>query len=213
MSTGVFVVEEHGVVRRGLVELISASGELTVVGTAGSAAEALPLLAAAGADVVLLDLLQLDGSSIAGCRAIRSRHPDLPCVLLTSGDDEGLRAAVLAGAAGHLSKQVGGGALVDGLLAAAEGRMRLDPATTGPLLARLRTSWPGRPGSALDERGQQVLELVGLGGTDAQVAEKLDLPEAEVSRRVADLVARLGRQPSGGRGASQSARAAGPVGP
>ena len=199
-TTRVFIVEEHAVVRRGLVELVSASGDLAVVGTAATAAEALPLLAARGADVVLLDVQQLDGGVITGCRALRSRHPGLPCVLLTSGDDAGLRAAVLAGAVGHLGKQVSGRGLVEGLRDAAEGRMRLDPATTGPLLARLRADWPGREGAVLGDREQQVLELIGLGGTDAEIAEKLDLPEPEVNRQVADLLTRLGPQPGGGRG-------------
>lgn len=194
-TTRVLLIEEHPVVRRGLSELIEAAADLSVVATVASAAEALPLLAAA--DVVLIDVQQHRGSGITGCRAIRSRRPDLPCVLLTGGDDEGLRAALLAGAVGHLPKQVGGSGLVDGLRAAASGWMRLDPSTTTPLLARLRTDWPGRPGGVLDEREQQVLDLIGIGCTDAAIAEKLDLPEADIARQVADLVVRLGAPANG----------------
>lgn len=207
----VVLVEGHPLVRRGLVELLTAAADLQVVGAAASAADALPLLA--DADVVLVDVPQHDSSAITGCRAIRSRHPDLPCVLLTAGDDEGLRAVLLAGAVGHVPKQVGGSGLVDGLRAAASGRMQLDPGTTGPLLARLRADWPGRPGAVLDGREQQVLELIGDGWTDAGIAAELDLPEPVVAAQVAELVVRLGPPGNDHHGPAPAVPDAGPAVP
>lgn len=209
-TTRVVLVEKHEVVRRGLAELVDGAADLSVAGTAATTAEAEPLLAAGGVDLVLVDVQPHDGQAVIACRALRSRHPDLPCVLLTSGDDEGLRAAVLAGAVGHVSKQVGGSTLLDGLRAAAAGRTGLDPAITAPLLARLRARWPGRPGSVLDEHQQQVLQLIGLGATDAEIADKLELPEPVVVREIADLVTRLGPPPSGAHGPTSGGRDATP---
>jgi two-component system response regulator DevR len=189
--TRVLLVEDHELVRRGLVDLMTASGDLAVVGTASTATEALPLVATTDPQVVLLDARLGDGSGIAGCRVLRSRHPELPCVLLTAAeDDEALVAAVLGGAAGYLAKQVGGSSLLDGVRAVAAGRTLLEPPLVERLLDRLRTSWPGGV-AALDEREQEVLELVGLGSTDGQIAEKLDLPEGTVRDHVGGLVAKL----------------------
>jgi two-component system response regulator DevR len=187
----VLLVEDHELVRRGLVDLMTAAGDLVVVGTASTAAEALPLAATTDPQVVLLDARLGDGSGIAACRALRSEHPELPCVLLTAAeDDEALVAAVLAGAAGYLAKQVGGSSLLDGVRAVAAGRTLLEAPLVDRLLDRLRTSWPGEV-AALDEREQDVFELVGLGSTDGQIAEKLDLPESTVRDHVAGLVSRL----------------------
>ena len=191
----VFLVEDHELVRRGLVDLMTASGDLAVVGTASTAAEAVPLIAGTDPQVVLLDARLADGSGIAACRELRSRHPELPCVLLTAAeDDEALVAAVLAGAAGYLGKQVGGASLLDGVRAAAAGRVLLDPGLVERLLDRLRTSWPGDV-PPLDKGEQEVLELVGLGSTNGQIAEKLDLPESRVRDQVGGLVARLLHHP------------------
>jgi DNA-binding NarL/FixJ family response regulator len=187
----VFLVEDHELVRRGLVDLMTASADLAVVGTAGTAAAAVPLIAATGPQVVLLDARLADGSGIAACRELRSRYPELPCVLLTAAeDDEALVAAVLAGAAGYLGKQVGGAGLLDGVRAVAAGRVLLEPGLVERLLDRLRASWQGGV-PPLDKGEQEVFELVGLGSTDGQIAEKLDLPESRVRDQVGGLVARL----------------------
>ena len=102
---------------------------------------------------------------------------------------------MLGGAAGYVGKQVGGTVLADALRAAAEGRRLVEQTTTDRLLDRLRGPWPGRSRIELDEREQQVLELVGLGSTDAQIAEKLDLAEPAVRAQVGALVARLAVRP------------------
>jgi DNA-binding NarL/FixJ family response regulator len=206
-TIGVFLLTDHLLVRRGLVDLVTASGDLTVVGTASTAAEAAPLIAATDPQVVLLDARLGDGSGIAACRELRSRHPELPCVLLTAAaDDEALVAAVLGGAAGYLPKQVGGSSLLDGVRAVAVGRTLLETGLVDRLLDRLRTSWPGRAPANLDEREQEVLELVALGSTNGQIAEKLDRSESTVRDDVAGLVAKLVLRHQGRPGVQDPAR-------
>jgi two-component system response regulator DevR len=188
----VLLVEDHEPVRRGLVDLMTAVEDLSVVAAVGTVAEAVPLVTATGPHVALLDARLGDGSGIIACRELRSRHPELPCVLLTAAeDDEALAAALLGGAAGYLAKQVGGTSLLNGIRDAAAGRSLLEPGIVERLLDRLRTSWPGGPAANLDEREQQVLELVGLGTTNSQIAEKLDVSESAVRDHVTALLAKL----------------------
>lgn len=204
----VFVLDDHELVRRGLTELITATGDMTVVGTAATAQEALPRITATDPHVALLDARLPDGSGIDVCRQVRSRHPELPCVILTSFDDDGaLLAAVLAGASGFLVKQAGGTSIVDGIRTVAAGRSLLDPLMTSRLLERLLGS--GDPqGRTLDlhPREQEMLELIGQGATDAQIAEKLDLGEAHVQDQVAGVLGKLTVR----RGWMPAARAASP---
>jgi len=201
-TTGVLLVEDHELVRRGLVDLVAAAADLEVVAAVGTVAEAVPLIARTDPHVVLLDARLGDASGILACRELRSRYPELPCVLLTAAeDDEALAAAVLGGAAGYLAKQVGGTSLVDGLRAVAAGQSLVEPGLVDRLLDRLRTRWPVGSPADPDERGQQVLELVGLGATDRQIAEKLDVSESTVRDHVRALLATLvlrDRGPDGG---------------
>ncbi|SDT39999.1 two-component system, NarL family, response regulator DevR [Friedmanniella luteola] len=192
-TTRVFIVDGHELVRRGLVDLVAAEPDLDVVGSAGSAEAALPLIAASSPDVVLLDARLTEGAGLGVGRRIRSDHPDVPCVLLASfDDDEALFTAVMAGAAGYLVKQVGGSSLLDGVRTVAGGRPLLDGAVVERLLDRLRRSGQGdHRGGSLDDHEQQVLELVSRGSTDRQIAEKLDTSPAEVQVWVTSLHAKL----------------------
>jgi two-component system response regulator DevR len=203
-TTRVLLVEDHELVRRGLVDLVAAAEDLDVVAAVGTVAEAVPLIALTDPQVVLLDARLGDGSGILACRELRSRFPELPCVLLTAAeDDEALVAAVLGGAAGYLAKQVGGTSLVNGLRDVAAGHSLMEPGLVERLLDRLRTSWPGGPAANLDEGEQQVLELVGLGSTNSQIAEKLDVSESAVRDHVTALLANRvlrERGPAGGAG-------------
>jgi two-component system response regulator DevR len=189
----VFIVDDHELVRRGLTELVTAAGDLAVVGTAASVEEALPQIPAAAPQVALLDARLPDGSGIHVCRQVRSAHPELPCVLLTSFDDDGaLLAAVLAGAAGFLVKQVGGTSIVDALRTVAAGHSLIDPELTGRLLERLHaTSASDDRAAALDEQDQRLLQLVGGGCTNAQIAQRLDVDEAAVQGQVEELFRKL----------------------
>lgn len=189
----VFILDEHELVRRGLVDLVAAAPDMSVVGSAGSAEEALPQIAAGDPHVVLLDARLTDGAGLGVSRRIRSEHPDVRCLLLTSfDDDEALFAAVMAGAAGYLVKQVGGSSLLDGVRAAAAGGSLLDGAVTGRLLDRLRRSGQGdHRGASLDEHEQQVLGLVSRGRTDREIADELESSPVEVHRWVTAIYGKL----------------------
>ena len=189
----VFIVDDHELVRRGLTELVTAAGDLAVVGTAASVEEALPQIPAAEPQVALLDARLPHGSGIHVCRQVRSAHPELPCVILTSFDDDGaLLAAVLAGAAGYLVKQVGGTSIVDALRTVAAGHSLIEPELAGRLLERLHTtSASDDRAAALDAQDQRLLQLVGGGCTNAQIAERLDVDEPAVQGQVEVLFHKL----------------------
>jgi two-component system, NarL family, response regulator DevR len=110
----VFLLDDHEVVRRGLRDLLEDSGGIKVVGEAGRADEALRRIPAVRPDVAVLDAQLPDGSGIEVCRDIRSSLPSVACLILTSyDDDEALFAAIMAGAAGYVLKQIRGTDLVD----------------------------------------------------------------------------------------------------
>jgi len=134
-----FLVDDHEVVRRGLTELFDAEDDMEVVGEAGTAEQALTRVASARPDVAVLDLRLPDGDGVGVCREIRSAHPEIQCVILTSyADDEAVFNAVMAGAAGYLLKDVRGRDLVDGVRRVAQGQSLLDPLVTKLVLERLR---------------------------------------------------------------------------
>jgi len=192
----IFLMDDHELVRRGLVDLLKSEPNITVVGEAGTAAEALRRIPGARPDVALLDGRLPDGSGIDVCREIRSTHPEIRCVILTSfDDDEALFAAIMAGASGYLLKEVGGSSLVAGIRQVAEGRSLIDPAVTQKLLDRLRN--PVREVSKLDAltpREREILDLITDGYTNRQIGETLFLAEKTVKNYVSILLTKLGMQ-------------------
>ena len=207
-TMSVFIVDEEELVRRGLVDLLTSYSDITVVGTAGSTDEALPQIADAKPQLVLLDARLPEGAGITACRALRAAHPELRCLVLTSfDDDEALLAAVLAGAAGYLVKQIGGSSILDGVRRAGQGETLLEPAATEALLQRLRHASQGDPGTTPllpDER--QVLELVSNGFTDVEISDKLGLPDATVEQLVSSIFVKLGPRGRGLRGVRRDAK-------
>ncbi len=128
MTIRVFLLDDHDGVRRGVRELLELEDDLVVVGEARTAAEALDTVAATLPDVAILDVRLPDGSGVDVCREIRSGHPDIACLMLTSfADDDVLRQAIAAGAAGYVLKQVRGTGLVDGIRRVARGESLLEP--------------------------------------------------------------------------------------
>jgi len=137
--TRIFILDDHELVRRGLLELLGSAPDLVVVGEAGSAAEALRRIPATRPDIALLDVRLPDGSGIDVCRDVRSSFPNIRCLMLTSfDDDEALFAAVMAGASGYLLKEIVGSNLLEDIRQVARGRSLLDPAITQKLVERLR---------------------------------------------------------------------------
>ncbi|MFE6910810.1 response regulator [Streptomyces erythrochromogenes] len=194
----VFLLDDHEVVRRGLRDLLDAEADLTVVGEAATADQALARGPALRPDVAVLDVRLPDGDGIAVCRELRSRLPDLACLMLTSFDDEdALLDAIMAGAAGYVLKQIKGTDLVSAVRTVATGQSMLDPATTARLMRSLRApEAAGAPGdtrlAALSERERAVLELIGEGLTNRQIAKRLYLSEKTVKNHISRLLGKLG---------------------
>jgi DNA-binding NarL/FixJ family response regulator len=193
MGARVFLVDDHEIVRRGLRELIEADGDLTVVGEAGTAEEALGRIAALRPDVAVLDVQLPDGDGIEVCREVRSSLPEVECVMLTSfADDEAVYAAIMAGASGYLLKQVRGPDLVAGIRRVAAGESLLDPAVTARVLDRLRNHQPDDELAALTARERKILMLIADGLTNRQIGDELFLAEKTVKNYVSNLLSKLG---------------------
>ncbi|WP_327418602.1 response regulator transcription factor [Streptomyces sp. NBC_01233] len=195
--TKVFLLDDHEVVRRGLRDLLDAEADITVVGEAGTAEQALARGPALRPDVAVLDVRLPDGDGIAVCRELRSRMPDLACLMLTSFDDEdALLDAIMAGAAGYVLKQIKGSDLVSAVRTVATGQSMLDPATTARLMHSLRDPEGRVPEdtrlAALSERERAVLELIGEGLTNRQIAKRLYLSEKTVKNHISRLLGKLG---------------------
>ncbi|HEX9230485.1 MAG TPA: response regulator transcription factor, partial [Jatrophihabitantaceae bacterium] len=139
----VFLLDDHEIVRRGIADVLEEQPGIVVVGEAATAGEALRRIPAARPHVAVLDARLPDGSGIDVCRDIRSSAPEVRCLILTSYDDnDALFAAVMAGAAGYLLKEVRGTSLIEAVRQVAAGKSLLDPAVTGRLLTRLREGAP-----------------------------------------------------------------------
>lgn len=194
----VFLLDDHEVVRRGLNDLLGAEPGMEVVGEASTAAQALARGPALRPDVAVLDVRLPDGDGITVCRELRSRMPELACLMLTSFDDEdALLDAIMAGAAGYVLKQINGADLVSAVRTVARGQSMLDPATTARLMRTLRAPEPSGPMederlTALSERERSVLDLVGEGLTNRQIAGRLYLSEKTVKNHISRLLGKLG---------------------
>jgi DNA-binding NarL/FixJ family response regulator len=191
-----FLLDDHEVVRRGVRELLEGEsrGEIAVVGEAGTAEEALRRLPAVRPDVAILDVRLPDGNGVEVCREIRSRHPEIQCLMLTSfADDEALFDAIMAGAAGYVLKQVRGSDLVDSVRRVAAGQSLLDPTVTAKVLDRLRRGPEEEPGvEQLTEQERRILDLLAEGLTNRQIGERLYLAEKTVKNYVSNLLMKLG---------------------
>ncbi|WP_239020498.1 response regulator [Nakamurella antarctica] len=192
----VFLLDDHEIVRRGISELISAETDIEVVGDAGTVAQALARIPAVRPDVAVLDARLPDGSGIDVCRDIRSAMPDIKCLILTSYDDDAaLFAAVMAGAAGYLLKEIRGASLVDAIRHVAAGGSLMDPQVTGKLLTRLRDGVPhDTRADSLTAREREILDLIAEGLTNRQIGESLFLAEKTVKNYVSSLLTKLGMQ-------------------
>lgn len=193
----VFILDDHELVRRGLVDLLNTTDDLHVVGEAATAAEARTRIPATMPDVALLDGRLPDGSGIAVCRDMRSAMPDLRCLILTSyDDDEALFSAVMAGASGYLLKQIGGSSLTDAIREAASGTSLIDPAVTKKLMTKLQEPVPTADPrlTTLTEREREILNLIAQGLTNRQIGERMFLAEKTIKNYVSTLLTKLGMQ-------------------
>ncbi|MFF5787441.1 response regulator [Streptomyces sp. NPDC012693] len=196
--TRVFLVDDHEVVRRGLRDLIDDEPDMEVVGESATAEQALARGPALRPDVAVLDVRLPDGDGIAVCRELRSRMPEVACLMLTSFDDEdALLDAIMAGAAGYVLKQIKGSDLVSAVRTVATGQSMLDPATTARLMHSLRDPEAAKPPederlAVLSDRERSVLDLIGEGLTNRQIAKRLYLSEKTVKNHISRLLGKLG---------------------
>lgn len=187
-----FLLDDHEVVRRGLRELLEAEDDLVVVGEADTAEIALTRIPATNPDVAVLDVQLPDGDGVEVCREIRSLRPEIGCLILTSfADDEALFAAIMAGAAGFVLKQVRGNDLVDAVRRVAAGESLLDPSVTERVLARLRDG-PADELSMLTPQERRILEHIGDGLTNRQIGEAMFLAEKTVKNYVSNVLSKMG---------------------
>ena len=194
MTTRVFIVDDHELVRRGLIELIDTEKDLSVVGQAGDVQEALVALATVITDVAVLDVRLPDGSGIELCREIRSLYPDVKVLILTSFlDDEALLGAVLGGANGYVIKDIKNLDLLEAIRKVAVGETLLDIALVSTVTNRLRkVSSPASEIYELTDQEQRVLEHIGRGLTNRQIAESMFLAEKTIKNYVSSLLGKLG---------------------
>ncbi|MDT7544448.1 MAG: hypothetical protein QOE99_558 [Actinomycetota bacterium] len=191
----VFLLDDHEIVRRGVRELLEAESDIEVVGEAATAAEALARVPALHPDVAVLDVRLPDGDGVSVCRELRSDRPDLQCLMLTSfADDEALFDAIMAGAAGYVLKQIRGTDLVGAVRTVAAGGSLLDPRAAAAVMERMRTPRAADPLAALTEQERRILDLIGEGLTNRQIAERMFLAEKTVKNYVSNLLAKLGLQ-------------------
>jgi DNA-binding NarL/FixJ family response regulator len=193
VTVRVFLVDDHEVVRRGVRELLEAEEDLEVVGEAGTAEEAYARIPVANPDVAILDVRLPDGDGVEVCREIRSKHPGIACLMLTSyADDDALFSAIMAGAAGYVLKQVRGTDLVDGIRRVGRGESLLDPSLTSRVLERLRHPPEQDELAGLTGQERKILDLIAEGMTNRQIGEQLFLAEKTVKNYVSNLLAKLG---------------------
>ena len=194
MTVKVFLLDDHELVRRGIVDLISGYDDLEVVGEASTGEEAMRRIAVSHPDVALLDVRLGDPehSGIEICRDLRSKHPDIACLMLTSySDDDALVASVMAGASGYLLKQIRGPELVDSIRRVAGGASLLEGGVVAKVLERLRAPVED-PLEALTPQERRILELIAEGLTNRQIGEQLFLAEKTVKNYVSNVLAKLG---------------------
>ncbi len=193
----VFLVDDHEVVRRGLVDLLGSDPELDVIGEAGSVSEALARIPALQPDVAVLDVRLPDGNGIELCRDLLSRLPGLRCLMLTSfTSDEAMLDAILAGASGYVVKDIKGMELAQAIKEVGAGRSLLDNRAAAALMAKLRGDGAQQhdPLSELTDQERVLLDLLGEGLTNKQIAARMFLAEKTVKNYVSRLLAKLGME-------------------
>lgn len=190
----VYLLDDHEVVRRGVRELLESEPDMEVVGESGSARQAVRRIPALRPDVAVVDMRLPDGTGVEVCHDLAQHCPGTRVIVLTSfTDDEAMFAALEAGAAGYLLKQVRGLDLVEAVRRVAQGQSMLDPAVTGRVLQRLRHAPPDDPGyAALTEQERRILALIGDGLSNREIAAEVCLAEKTVKNYVTSILGKLG---------------------
>ncbi|MGV8970130.1 MAG: LuxR C-terminal-related transcriptional regulator [Microbacteriaceae bacterium] len=192
-----YLLDDHEIVRRGLIDLLSGEADFVVVGQAGVVAGTAEDIVASNTTVAILDGRLPDGSGIDVCRDVKSVAPGIRCLILTSfDDDDAVLAAVLAGADGYLLKEVRANSLVEGIRQVAEGKNLLDPTLTARVLARAKSQAQGASSAltALTPRETEILALIVEGMSNREIGAALFLAEKTVKNYVSGILSKLGMQ-------------------
>ncbi len=191
----VLIVDDHALVRLGLMTLIDDQPNLTVVGEAGTAAEAVRQVEALRPDIVLMDIRMPGEGGIEATRQITTRFPETRVIILTSfAEDELVLRAIQAGAVGYVLKQADNEELLRAIAAVSRGEALLDPATTARLLGQMRQLSRKVEQDAfrdLSDRELEVLAELTRGKTNAEIAEILFLSEKTVRNHVSAILEKL----------------------
>ncbi len=189
----IVVVDDHEIVRQGLKALLEAEEDFSVVGEAGSVAEAVRRVGYESPDVVVMDVRLPDGSGVEACREIRSRWPSVKVLMLTSyADEEALMSAIVAGASGYVLKRIDSHDLVNNLRKVAAGESLLDGEMTDRLFRKLRGDEPDDPLLArLTPQERKILDHIAEGLTNREISEQMFLAEKTVKNYVSNLLAKL----------------------
>ncbi|WP_370943595.1 response regulator [Amycolatopsis sp. cg5] len=192
----VFLVDDHEVVRRGVADLLDSAEDLLVIGEAATYAQSLARIPALCPDVAVLDIRLPDGNGIELCRELRSRLPELNCLMLTSfTDEQAMLDAILAGASGYVIKDIDGVRLISAVRDVGAGRSLLDNRAAATLMAKVRADADqGGPLKELTGRERELLDLISEGLTNRQISERLHLAEKTVKNYVSRLLTKLGVQ-------------------
>ncbi len=190
----VYLLDDHEVVRQGLRFLLEGAGDIEVVGESGSAEDATNRIPALRPDVAVLDARLPDGSGIEVCRSVRAVDPTIQALILTSyDDDEALFAAIMAGAAGYVLKEIRGSDLISAVRQVASGNSLIDPSLTSRVLERVRNGPATAPELAeLTEQELKLLAFIAEGLTNRQIGEQMFLAEKTVKNYVSSILAKLG---------------------
>jgi DNA-binding NarL/FixJ family response regulator len=196
MTIRIYVLDDHELVRTGLQTLLECEDDMDVVGQAATAQRGLEEINSLLPDVAILDVRLPDGSGIEVCREIRSLHPEIACLMLTSyADDEALFSAIMAGAAGYVLKEIGGSDLIGDIRRVSQGTSLIDATLSKDIFERLRKSQKTEARlSSLSPQERRVLDLIAQGRSNRQIAEEIFLAEKTVKNYVSSLLSKLGMQ-------------------
>ena len=191
--TKVLIVDDHEIVRKGLVMLISRQEDLVVAGEAGAAAEAVQKARELSPDVVVLDIRMPDGSGVEACRDIRAENPDVKVLMLTSySDEEAVMGSIMAGASGYLLKEIRSEEIVDAIKRVGAGQSLLDPMVTASVLDRIRNGNDADDGwNQLTSQEQRILESISEGKTNREIAQEIHLSDKTVKNYVSNILGKL----------------------
>jgi len=190
----VYLLDDHELVRQGIRRVLEANEGIDVVGEGDTIAIGTAQIPVLKPDVAVLDVRLPDGSGIEACRTIRSIEPSVKALFLTSfDDDEALFAAIMAGAAGYVLKEIRGNDLVEAVRRVAAGQSLIDPSVTARLLDRVRTGQgTGSELSSLTPQETRLLGYIAEGLTNREIAEKMSLAEKTVKNYVSSVLSKLG---------------------